>query len=93
MIATLIAWAKSLMQKPADPEAVRRAYGGPNRRMLAAWIDQNMPDLDRELGPMSLEQVRTRLNKITGCDVPGWSSVESGSAVFLEALKKMKETS
>lgn len=31
MIATLIAWAKSLMPKPAD------------RNEIARWVEQNMP--------------------------------------------------
>lgn len=31
MIATLIAWAKSLMQKPAD------------RSQITRWVEQNMP--------------------------------------------------
>lgn len=91
MIATLIAWAKSLM--PAQPisKPVRTRLGG--KAALRAWTKQHMPELDAELGPMSLDQVRIRLNEITGCDVQGADSVEGGSAVFLEALKKMKEAS
>lgn len=72
---------------PREPDQINE------RDKLRIWIEIHMPELDRELGPMSLEQVRIRLNKITGCDVPGWSSVESGSTLFLAALKKMKETS
>ncbi|AWL03389.1 hypothetical protein DIR46_02260 [Massilia oculi] len=71
----------------------RYAYGGPNRRALANWIDHNMPELGAELDPMTKNQVRIRLNEITGCNVPAAGRVEDGCAVFLAALKKMKEAS
>lgn len=87
MIATLVAWAKSLMPKPIQPGRLN------DRDKLRIWIEIHMPELDAELGPMSLDQVRIRLNAVTGCTVQGGDSVENGSAVFLEALKKMKETS
>jgi hypothetical protein len=58
-----------------------------NRTSLRRWIAQHMPELDAELGPMSLDQVRIRLNAITGCTVGPADSVELGSAVFLAALK------
>lgn len=88
MIATLIAWAKSLMPKPLPSPASRAG-----KAELRAWTKQHMPELDAELGPMSLDQVRIRLNAITGCEVQGSDSVNNGSAVFLEALKKMKGAS
>lgn len=72
---------------PREPDRLNE------RDKLRIWIEIHMPELDRELGPMSLDAVRIRLNEITGCDVQGADSVENGSAVFLEALKKMKEAS
>lgn len=85
MIATLIAWAKSLMPKPIQPGHLS------DRSKLRIWIEIHMPELDTELGPKSLDQVRLRLNEVTGCAVQGSDSVEDGCAVFLAALKKMKE--
>lgn len=58
-----------------------------SRTALRRWIAQHMPELDAELGTMSLDQVRIRLNAITGCTVGPADSVELGSAVFLAALK------
>lgn len=61
--------------------------GRPNFTALKAWIEQHMPELDRELGPMTHDQVRIRLNAITGCTIGPADPIESGSAVFLAALK------
>lgn len=58
-----------------------------NRTALRRWIETNLPELDAELGPMSMDQVRMRLNAMTGCNVQGGDSVEDGSAVFLAALQ------
>lgn len=58
-----------------------------NYKTLKAWVAENMPELDRELGPLSPDQVRVRLNAVTGCTVQGGDSIEDGSAVFLAALK------
>lgn len=60
---------------------------GPHRQALTAWISQHMPELDRELGALPLDQVRVRLNAITGCTVAPTDPVELGSAVFLAALQ------
>lgn len=62
-----------------------------NRAELRAWIEQHMPELDAELGPKSMDQVRIRLNEITGCTVGPADSVELGSAVFLAALQAQHE--
>lgn len=60
---------------------------------LGRWITENMPELDRELGPLSLDDVRKRLNEITGLDIPGSASKSDATEHFLEALKaKHKET-
>lgn len=65
----------------------RSRMGGPNGRALKAWVAEHRPELDAELGPLKLDQVRERLNEITGCNVDGDEPIERGSAVFLEALK------
>lgn len=62
-----------------------------NRAQLKQWVAKHMPELDAELGPMSMDQVRKRLNEVTGCKVRGSDSIEAGSAVFLEVLKRMHE--
>lgn len=86
-VLAAIAWMERRLTR--RPERPPPRLG--NRAELRRWLEQNMPELDCELGPMSLDQVRIRLNEVTGCNVQGGDSVESGSAVFLAALKKMKE--
>ena len=36
---------------------------------LGAWIAEHMPELHRELDAMTMDQLRIRLNEITGLDV------------------------
>jgi len=81
------AWLKSLC-RPKPAPAPRMG----ERAQLHRWIQQHMPELDAELGPMTKNQVRIRLNEITGCNVSSGSRVEDGCAAFLAALKKMKES-
>ena len=86
-------WLKSLADAPGHTEMLRRrGYGGPNRRALTSWIEQNMPELDAELTPLTLDRARERLNQVTGCAIKTSDPVEPTCAVFLAALKKMKET-
>lgn len=92
MIATLIAWAKSLMQKPLPSPSPSPNHLS-NRDKLRIWIEIHMPELDRELGPLRRLAVLAKLNEVTGCDVASSDSVERSCAVFLEALKKMKGAS
>lgn len=49
-----------------------------------------MPELDAELGPLSLDDVRIRLNEITGLDIQGSHSISDSTFLFLEALKAKK---
>ena len=88
MIATLIAWAKSLMPKPAPVQPSMCS----NNDKLRIWVKVHMPELYAELSSLPRSKLRVRLNEITGCNVPYEGRVEDGCAVFLEALKKMKET-
>lgn len=86
-VLVVIAW----MERRPTRRPVRPPPRLGNRAELRRWIAQHMPELDAELGPLSLDQVRIRLNAITGCNVSSNSRVEDGCAVFLAALKKMKE--
>ena len=86
MIATLIAWAKSLMPKPVPMQPSRLS----NNDMLRIWVEVHMPELYEELASLPRSKLRVRLNEITGCNVPIEGRVEDGCAVFLAALKKMK---
>jgi hypothetical protein len=62
-------------------------FSGPRAAELRAWLEEHMPDLDRELGPMGTSQVRDRLNKATGLDLPGSGSIEEGCALYMATLK------
>lgn len=86
-----VAALAKVYQALALASASRSRRVGPHRHALATWIAQHMPELDAELGPLSLDQVRVRLNAITGCTVGPADSVELGSAVFLAALQAQHE--
>lgn len=88
-ISALLTWLVVHRRPVAKVRVADRARS--NRAELRAWIEQHMPELDAELGPMSLDQVRIRLNEVTGCGVMGTDSVELGNAVFLAALKVQHE--
>lgn len=87
--------ARAALAKVYQRMALASVYsgrmGGPNGRALKAWIAENMPDLDRELRPLTLDQVRVRLNQLTGCTVLPTDAVELSCAVFLAALKAQHE--
>jgi hypothetical protein len=70
----------------------RGPFSGPNALALKAWVAEHMPKLDAELAGRWKDQVRQHLNQVTGCNVPQAGRIEDGCAVFLAALKKMKET-
>lgn len=53
------------------------------------WIRDNMPDLDRELGPMTTMQVLARLNAETGLDIQPSASIPQTMPLFLAKLKEM----
>ena len=54
---------------------------------LQRWIEANRPDLDAELSSLSLDQVRERLNAMTGLEVLSCESIHTSGERFLEALK------
>lgn len=54
------------------------------------WIEQNMPDLDRKLGPMNSSQMLDELNRITGLDIPGSAEINATFGLFIDKLKEMQ---
>jgi hypothetical protein len=80
--AVVFGWWWSSSQ---DADAPLRTHN--NRDELRLWIREHMPELDAELGPLTMDQARVRLNEVTGCSVRGGDSIEDGSAVFLAALQ------
>lgn len=78
---------RGLLQTLLAASPFRGRMSGPNARALKAWIAANMPELDRELGPLTLDQVRMRLNEITGCAIGPAERIEDGCAQFLAALQ------
>jgi hypothetical protein len=94
LAVVVVAWGLTVLTGWIDKRLFPTATeAGPhrNRAQLKRWIAEHMPELDRELGPMGMNQVRKRLNEVTGCNVQGGDSIEASSAVFLAALKRMHE--
>jgi hypothetical protein len=56
---------------------------------LRWWIRANMPGLYGELCTMSMEQLRVRLNELTGLDVQRSDVMDESAARWWEALKKL----
>ena len=58
---------------------------------MGRWIADHMPELDAELSALTRDEVRTRLNEITGLQVLGSDEVQESTDRILAALKAMKE--
>lgn len=58
---------------------------------LHNWIAENKPELDAEFLGLHRDEIRGRLNEITGLNVPGCITVESGSEMFLARLIEMEK--
>lgn len=76
-------WLTCLLED--EPRDLREG-DGLNYYWLGQWLEEHMPDVYKIGDP---DQVRIRLNEITGLDVKGDDMIEVGSGQFLEALKKM----
>lgn len=71
-----------------NSEPIWSAGDGLNYLRLGEWLKEHMPDVYK-IGHS--DDVRIRLNEITGLDVKGDDEIEESAGRFLEALKKMKE--
>lgn len=71
-----------------NAKPVCSAGDGSNYIRLGDWLEEHMPDVYKIGHP---DDVRIRLNEITGLDIKGDDEIEETSGQFLEALKKMKE--
>lgn len=60
-----------------------------SRTDLGKWIAENMPELDEELGPLSHDQVRIRLNEVTGLNIGGDESIHDTLPKYLARLKEL----
>jgi hypothetical protein len=56
---------------------------------LGQWIAENMPELDREMGPLVRMEILDRLNAITGLSIPSSAPIRESTQLFLEALKQV----
>lgn len=56
---------------------------------LGKWIEENMPELDRELGPLSHDQCRIKLNEVTGLGIGPTDSIRATIPLYLARLKEM----
>ena len=59
---------------------------------LGQWIAKHMPELDRELGPLTLDQCRIRLNEITGLDIKPADPIKQTLPLYLARLKEMHKS-
>lgn len=53
------------------------------------WVEQNMPCLDRHLGPMTPPGILKVLNAATGLNLPGHGLIDRGLEKFHRALLAM----
>lgn len=59
---------------------------------LPRWVEQNMPELDKQLSAAStLDECRKLLNEATGMNVHWNDPVHKSMDEFLEKLKEMKK--
>lgn len=56
---------------------------------LGQWIAKHMPDLGAELGPMSHDQARLKLNEVTGLNITGGESIRATLPLYLAKLEEM----
>lgn len=56
---------------------------------LVKWLEENMPDIAQELSKMTLDNVRIRLNQVTGFDIRSSDPIRDSSYLFLGALKTL----
>ena len=63
------------------------------QRALLKWVERHMPELFSQLWLLDTDDVRARLNQITGLSVLSTDLIEESSDRFLEALKQMESKS
>lgn len=59
---------------------------------LGQWIAKHMPELDRELGPLTKDQCRIRLNEITGLDVKPTDTIKQTLPLYFARLREMHKS-